>query len=72
MLADEQRSLSFVFRGHFKFRPAKFLHLKFVSVIVLFERGLGVKTLLFSFSTADENLHAPHESVFAKLRRSLK
>ena len=28
---------------------------------VLFERVLGVKTLLFSFSTADENLHAPNE-----------
>jgi acetylornithine deacetylase/succinyl-diaminopimelate desuccinylase-like protein len=28
---------------------------------VLFERVLGLKTLLFSFSTADENLHAPNE-----------
>src|SRR5512146_69085 len=28
---------------------------------VLFERHLGLKTLLFSFSTADENLHAPNE-----------
>ncbi len=28
---------------------------------VMFERALGVKTLLFSFSTADENLHAPDE-----------
>ncbi|HEX6763348.1 MAG TPA: dipeptidase [Gaiellaceae bacterium] len=28
---------------------------------VLFERALGLKTLLFSFSTADENLHAPDE-----------
>ena len=27
----------------------------------LFERELGVKTLLFSFSTADEQLHAPNE-----------
>jgi acetylornithine deacetylase/succinyl-diaminopimelate desuccinylase-like protein len=27
----------------------------------LFERELGVKTLFFSFSTADENLHAPNE-----------
>ena len=27
----------------------------------LFERLLGLKTLLFSFSTADENLHAPNE-----------
>jgi acetylornithine deacetylase/succinyl-diaminopimelate desuccinylase-like protein len=28
---------------------------------VVFERVLGVKTLLFSFSTADEQLHAPDE-----------
>ncbi|MGZ4257845.1 MAG: M20/M25/M40 family metallo-hydrolase, partial [Gaiellaceae bacterium] len=28
---------------------------------VVFERTLGVKTLLFSFSTADEQLHAPNE-----------
>jgi len=28
---------------------------------VLFERALGLKTLLFSFSTSDENLHAPNE-----------
>ena len=28
---------------------------------VMFEHALGVKTLLFSFSTADENLHAPDE-----------
>ena len=27
----------------------------------LFERELGVKTLLFSFSTSDEQLHAPNE-----------
>jgi acetylornithine deacetylase/succinyl-diaminopimelate desuccinylase-like protein len=27
----------------------------------LFERVLGVKTLFFSFSTADEKLHAPNE-----------
>lgn len=27
----------------------------------LFEEALGIKTLLFSFSTADENLHAPNE-----------
>ena len=27
----------------------------------LFERVLGLKTLLFSFSTADERLHAPNE-----------
>jgi len=25
----------------------------------LFERALGAKTLFFSFSTSDENLHAP-------------
>ena len=34
---------------------------------VLFERILGLKTLLFSFSTADENLHAPNE--FFRLHR---
>ena len=34
---------------------------------VLFEQILGVKTLLFSFSTADENLHAPNE--FFRLAR---
>jgi acetylornithine deacetylase/succinyl-diaminopimelate desuccinylase-like protein len=34
---------------------------------VMFERALGVKTLLFSFSTADENLHAPDE--FFRLAR---
>jgi acetylornithine deacetylase/succinyl-diaminopimelate desuccinylase-like protein len=34
---------------------------------VLFERQLGLKTLLFSFSTADENLHAPNE--FFRLAR---
>jgi acetylornithine deacetylase/succinyl-diaminopimelate desuccinylase-like protein len=34
---------------------------------VLFERVLGLKTLLFSFSTADENLHAPNE--FYRLER---
>jgi acetylornithine deacetylase/succinyl-diaminopimelate desuccinylase-like protein len=33
----------------------------------LFERILGLKTLLFSFSTADERLHAPDE--FFRLRR---
>ena len=27
----------------------------------LFEEALGVKTLMFSFSTADEMLHAPNE-----------
>jgi acetylornithine deacetylase/succinyl-diaminopimelate desuccinylase-like protein len=34
---------------------------------VLFERALGLKTLLFSFSTADENLHGPNE--FFRLQR---
>jgi acetylornithine deacetylase/succinyl-diaminopimelate desuccinylase-like protein len=34
---------------------------------VLFEQVLGLKTLLFSFSTADENLHAPNE--FFRLSR---
>jgi acetylornithine deacetylase/succinyl-diaminopimelate desuccinylase-like protein len=33
----------------------------------LFERELGAKTLFFSFSTADENLHAPNE--FFRIRR---
>jgi acetylornithine deacetylase/succinyl-diaminopimelate desuccinylase-like protein len=33
----------------------------------LFERLLGAKTLFFSFSTADENLHAPNE--FMRIRR---
>jgi acetylornithine deacetylase/succinyl-diaminopimelate desuccinylase-like protein len=33
----------------------------------LFERALGAKTLFFSFSTADEKLHAPNE--FLRLRR---
>jgi acetylornithine deacetylase/succinyl-diaminopimelate desuccinylase-like protein len=33
----------------------------------LFERVLGAQTLFFSFSTADENLHAPNE--FLRLRR---
>jgi acetylornithine deacetylase/succinyl-diaminopimelate desuccinylase-like protein len=33
----------------------------------LFERLLGVKTLFFSFSTADEKLHAPNE--FIRIRR---
>jgi acetylornithine deacetylase/succinyl-diaminopimelate desuccinylase-like protein len=33
----------------------------------LFERVLGVKTLFFSFSTADEKLHAPNE--FMRIRR---
>jgi acetylornithine deacetylase/succinyl-diaminopimelate desuccinylase-like protein len=34
---------------------------------VMFEQVLGLKTLLFSFSTADENLHAPNE--FFRLTR---
>lgn len=34
---------------------------------VLFERLLGVKTLFFSFSTADEKLHAPNE--YMRIRR---
>ena len=34
---------------------------------VLFEQALGVKTLLFSFSTSDEQLHAPNE--FFRLAR---
>jgi acetylornithine deacetylase/succinyl-diaminopimelate desuccinylase-like protein len=34
---------------------------------VVFERELGLKTLLFSFSTADEQLHAPNE--FFRLER---
>jgi acetylornithine deacetylase/succinyl-diaminopimelate desuccinylase-like protein len=33
----------------------------------LFERSLGAKTLFFSFSTADEKLHAPNE--FMRIRR---
>jgi acetylornithine deacetylase/succinyl-diaminopimelate desuccinylase-like protein len=33
----------------------------------LFERELAAKTLFFSFSTADENLHAPNE--FLRIRR---
>lgn len=33
----------------------------------LFERVLGAKTLFFSFSTADEKLHAPNE--FMRIRR---
>ncbi len=33
----------------------------------LFERVLGAKTLFFSFSTADENLHAPNE--FMRIER---
>ncbi len=38
-----------------------------VPATALFERVLGLKTLFFSFSTADENLHAPNE--FLRLHR---
>ncbi|NMM23564.1 MAG: M20 family dipeptidase, partial [Phycicoccus sp.] len=34
---------------------------------VLFEQVLNAKTLFFSFSTADEKLHAPNE--FMRIRR---
>ena len=34
---------------------------------VLFEQILGLKTLMFSFSTGDEQLHAPDE--FFRLER---
>ena len=38
----------------------------------LFERVLGAKTLFFSFSTADENLHAPNEFLrIARLREGM-
>jgi acetylornithine deacetylase/succinyl-diaminopimelate desuccinylase-like protein len=33
----------------------------------LFEEALGAKTLFFSFSTADEKLHAPNE--FLRIHR---
>jgi acetylornithine deacetylase/succinyl-diaminopimelate desuccinylase-like protein len=33
----------------------------------MFEKVLGAKTIFFSFSTADEKLHAPNE--FLRLRR---
>ena len=40
---------------------------------VLFERILGIKTLLFSFSTADENLHAPNEFLrITRLREGMR
>jgi acetylornithine deacetylase/succinyl-diaminopimelate desuccinylase-like protein len=39
----------------------------------LFERVLGCKTLFFSFSTADENLHAPNEFLrTARLREGMR
>jgi acetylornithine deacetylase/succinyl-diaminopimelate desuccinylase-like protein len=39
----------------------------------LFERTLGAKTLFFSFSTSDENLHAPNEYLrVARLREGMR
>jgi acetylornithine deacetylase/succinyl-diaminopimelate desuccinylase-like protein len=39
----------------------------------LFERKLGAKTLFFSFSTSDENLHAPNEFLrIARLREGMR
>ena len=39
----------------------------------LFERVLGAKTLFFSFSTSDENLHAPNEFLrIARLREGMR
>ena len=39
----------------------------------LFERVLSAKTLFFSFSTADENLHAPDEFLrIARLREGMR
>jgi acetylornithine deacetylase/succinyl-diaminopimelate desuccinylase-like protein len=39
----------------------------------LFEEVLGAKTLFFSFSTADENLHAPNEFLrVARLREGMR
>jgi acetylornithine deacetylase/succinyl-diaminopimelate desuccinylase-like protein len=39
----------------------------------LFERELGAKTLFFSFSTADENLHAPNEFMrIPRLREGMR
>ena len=39
----------------------------------LFERVLGDKTLFFSFSTSDENLHAPNEFLrIARLREGMR
>jgi acetylornithine deacetylase/succinyl-diaminopimelate desuccinylase-like protein len=40
---------------------------------VLFEQALGAKTLFFSFSTADELLHAPNEFLrIARLREGMR
>ena len=40
---------------------------------VLFEEVLGVKTLFFSFSTADEKLHAPNEFMrISRLREGMR
>ncbi|GIG83052.1 dipeptidase [Planotetraspora kaengkrachanensis] len=39
----------------------------------LFEEALGAKTLFFSFSTADENLHAPNEFMrISRLREGMR
>ena len=39
----------------------------------LFETVLGVKTLFFSFSTADEKLHAPNEHLrIRRLREGMR
>jgi acetylornithine deacetylase/succinyl-diaminopimelate desuccinylase-like protein len=39
----------------------------------VFERTLGAKTLFFSFSTSDENLHAPNEFLrIARLREGMR
>jgi acetylornithine deacetylase/succinyl-diaminopimelate desuccinylase-like protein len=39
----------------------------------LFERVLGAKTLFFSFSTSDENLHAPNEYLrISRLREGMR
>jgi acetylornithine deacetylase/succinyl-diaminopimelate desuccinylase-like protein len=39
----------------------------------LFEQALGAKTLFFSFSTADENLHAPNEYLrIPRLREGMR
>jgi acetylornithine deacetylase/succinyl-diaminopimelate desuccinylase-like protein len=39
----------------------------------LFERVLGAKTLFFSFSTSDENLHAPNEYLrIGRLREGMR
>lgn len=44
-----------------------------VPATALFERVLGLKTLFFSFSTADENLHAPNEFLrIPRLREGMR